>query len=130
MFIIYHNSHARVYIGKKDGICKSLSGFGKTEISSTFLSGTNSLSLCVLEDGTDSTCTNSSLLLVSRTQLKENNGYSLIVNKLPNISTNCTTTDKKICAIMGGSCLPLDYLDEYKTTVKVCMVKISTTPSP
>ena len=77
------------------------------------------LSLCVLEDGTNSTCTNSSLLLVSRTQLKEN-GYSLIVNKLPNISTNCTTTDKEIYAMMGGSHLWVDYLDKYKTIVKVC----------
>ena len=61
------------------------------------------LSLCVLEDGTNSTCTNSSLLLVSRTQLKEDNGYSLIVNELPNITTNCTTTNKEIYAVMGGS---------------------------
>ena len=62
------------------------------------------LSLCVLEDGTNSTCTNSSLLLVPRTQLKENNGYSLMVNNLPNISTNCTTKEEKeIYAVMGGS---------------------------
>ena len=51
-----------------------------------------SLSLCVLDDD-GMNCTNSSLLLVSRTELKEN-GYSIIVNQLPNISTNCTTLNK------------------------------------
>ena len=76
------------------------------------------LSLCVLEDGTNSTCTNSSLLLVSRTQLKENNGYSLIVNKLPNISTNCATTKKEIYAVMGGSRLLVKSNNDM-TSVKV-----------
>ena len=80
-----------------------------------------SLSLCVLEDGTNSTCSSSSLLLVPRSQIKNNNGYSLIVDKLPNIATNCTSTNsrREFYAIMGGAGLTNEFLDKDNTTVKV-----------
>ena len=81
-----------------------------------------SLSLCVLEDGKNSTCSSSSLLLVPRSQIKNNNGYSLIVGKLPFIATNCTSTnaEKEFFATMGGPPLDKEFLDKDNTTVKVC----------
>ncbi|XP_019862608.1 PREDICTED: uncharacterized protein LOC109591287, partial [Amphimedon queenslandica] len=80
-----------------------------------------SLSLCVLEDGKNSTCSSSSLLLVSRSQIKDNNGYSLIVNKLPYIATNCTSTnsEKEFNAFMGERGLETEFLDKDNTTVKI-----------
>lgn len=63
-----------------------------------------SLSLCVLEDGKNSTCSSSSLLLV------------------PFIATNCTSTnaEKEFFATMGGPPLDKEFLDKDNTTVKVC----------
>lgn len=81
-----------------------------------------SLSLCVYENGTNSTCTYSSLLLVPKTQLA---GYFITIENLPNISTNCTDTEKQFSATIGGTPLSYSFLDEYNNStiqVKLCLV--------
>ena len=116
----YYNRHilmVNACIGKKMRAQAQSGCLGKLGYLLLLLLVEESLSLCVLDDDRMN-CTNSSLLLVSRTELKEN-GYSIIVNQLPNISTNCTTLKKEINAKMGGSYLQLDYLDKDKTSVEV-----------
>ena len=84
---------------------------------------TGSFSLCVIKNGTNSTCTNSSLVLVSKSQLEKDNGLNLTIKELPSLSLagNCTTAKevKYVRAFMGKSSLDYEFIDNNKTTMKV-----------
>lgn len=47
---------------------------------------TQSASICVQEYGSGSSCSNSSILLVPNSQIRENNGYLILVKGLPTAS--------------------------------------------
>ena len=81
---------------------------------------TQSYSLCVMQDGTNSTCTNSSLILVSKSQVKSS-GFTITIKELPFISTNCSTTntEKKVSAKMENLIIENNFTDSDKTGVRV-----------
>lgn len=83
---------------------------------------THSYSLCVIKEGSTSCC-DSSLILMSSSQLKRNNGSSLTIKNLPSVSTissNYTLMDVDV--LMGTMPLEHNFTDSSKTTL---MVKFS-----
>ena len=83
---------------------------------------TRSFSLCVIKNLTSSTCTESSLVVVSQSQLETDNGFNLTIMELPSVSTNCSITNEENHVkdvMMGNISLDYEFIDINKTMMKV-----------
>lgn len=76
-----------------------------------------STAICVQEYGTDSTCTDSLILLVPRSRLEETNGYGLLVKDFPSVSSNEGLPISHFTAKIGNATKQY-----YDLTDKVCLL--------
>ena len=81
---------------------------------------TGSFSLYITEDGS-TTCTNSSLIMMSQSQIKRNNGSFLVINDLFSTTSKCSTTnaEKQVYVAMGDIKLEHKFTDNSNTTLMV-----------
>lgn len=80
---------------------------------------THSYSLCVIKEGSTSCC-DSSLILMSSSQLKRNNGSSLTIKDLPSVSSNSSDYNlTEVDVSMGTMSLEHNFTDSSNTTIMV-----------